>query len=320
MASVAFVDGAALRMPSCYSDIAPHRRVHPTDSGCTDDVRALCEHVRMMLRLLGEFRDLETTEVGEVTSRHTGRLLREVEVEFVCPDRLSEELNRELKAARDESSSLEGEDGTRWVVASHSYSDASGWQTWRYSVDLRQVEHLRAESLEFLGLRLVPSHYEERADRDGPIVITAQVAPSAEEDEALEQHIVEQRRLAFEAGEYFDLRRAGVQDRPLQVRFGRCLWQAGDGGARQHLLVFVSADGDDDDLRGGLLNINEPRLSNAARIALQGREIADALLEELQLAGVLSPDALERIRRRGESAWDRRSRDFAEADDLSDFH
>lgn len=105
----------------------------------------------------------------------------------------------------------------------------------------------------------------------------------------------------------------------MQVRFGRCLWQQGESGARQHLLVFVSADGDHDEIRRGV-GLNEPQLTNAERIAVQGREIAEAIIDELRVADVLSEEALERIRQRGASAWERRFRDFAEARDLSQFH
>lgn len=281
-------------------------------------VGASCQHVGMMLRLLGEFRDLDSTEATGKTSRHTGRLLREVEVSFNCGDALTEQLNAELNAAREESAALVGEDDTRWVVGYHSHS-STNTGNWRYTVELRQVEDLRAERLEFLGLTLVPSHYEERADRNGPIVITAQVAPGTEDDETLERHIAGQKLQSDdEPAQYFDLRRVGVQDEPMQVRFGRCLWQQGESGARQHLLVFVSADGDDDEIRRGV-GLNEPQLTNAERIAVQGREIAEAIIDELRVANVLSEEALERIRQRGASAWERRFRDFAEARDLSQF-
>lgn len=274
-----------------------------------------------MLKLLDQFRDIESTESEGKPSRHTGRFLREVEIELNCDDTLNAQLTHELNAAREESAALEGDDGARWVVVGfHSYSVSNGG-AWHFTVALREVEELRAESLEFLGLRLAPLHFEESADRDGSLVIVAAVAPGAEESETLEHHIVEQwTRNEGEATPYFDLRRVGVQDEPLQVRFGRCLWQKGEGGARRHLLVFVAADGDDDDTRRGFVGINEPRGTNAARAALQGREVAEAIIDELGLAGLLSQEAIERIRQRGESAWDKRFRDLNETSDLSLFH
>jgi len=111
-----------------------------------------------------------------------------------------------------------------------------------------------------------------------------------------------------------------VQDEPLQVRFGRCLWQKGEGGARRHLLVFVAAEGDDEQTHRRYVGFDEPRGSNAARIALQGREIAEAIIEEMALADLLTPEALERIQQRSESAWDKRVRDLNETRDLSLFH
>lgn len=213
----------------------------------------------MMLKMLGQFRDVDPTESEGKTSRHSGRVLREVEIAFRCSDALSEQVTDELNAAREESAALEAEDGTRWVVGSHSHSNVDG-RAWRFTVALGEVEEVRAERLEFLGLALAPSHYDERdASRDGVLVIVAEVAPSAEDSRALERHIIEQRlRNEGETNHYFDLRRVGVQDEPLQVRFGRCLWQEGDGRARRHLLVFVAAEGDDERKYVGF---DEPRSS-----------------------------------------------------------
>jgi hypothetical protein len=275
----------------------------------------------MMLRLLGQFRDVDSTESEGKTSRHSGRLLRGVQIGFRCGDALTKQVTDELNAARTESAALEGDGGTRWVVGSHSHSNVNSG-AWRFTVALREVEEVRAERLEFLGLALAPSHYDEReTSGDDVLMIVAEVAPSAEDSEALERHITEQRlRNEGETAHYFDLRRIGVQDKPLQVRFGRCLWQKGEGGARRHLLIFVAAEGDDEETRRRYVGFDEPRGSNAARIALQGREIAEAIIQEIGLADLLTPEALERIRRRGESAWDKRFRDLSETSDLSLFH
>lgn len=191
---------------------------------------------------------------------------------------------------------------------------------------LREVEEIHAERLEFLGLTLTPSHYDEReaskaAGDDRPLMIVAEVAPSAEDSETLERYFIEEKLgNEGEATQYFDLRRIGVQEESLQVRFGRCLWQRGEGGGRRHLLVFVGAEGDDEQTLRGYVGLDEPRASNAARVALQGREIAEAIIEEIALGDLLTPEALERIRQRGESAWDKRFRDLSETSDLSQFH
>ena len=275
----------------------------------------------MMLKILGQFRDVDSTESEGKRSRHSGRILREVEIGFHCRDTLSGQVTDELNAAREESAALEGGDGTRWVVGSHSHSSFNGGN-WRFTVALREFEEVRAKSLEFLGLALAPSHYDEReASTDGTIMIVAEVEPSLEDSESLERHIVEQKLgNTGETSDYFDLRRVGVQDEPLRVRFGRCLWQKGEGGARRHLLVFVAAEGDDEQTRRGFVGFDEPRGSNAARIAVQGREVAEAIIEEIALAELLTPEALERIRQRGESAWDKRFRDLSETSDLSQYH
>lgn len=276
----------------------------------------------MMLKLLGQFRDVDSTEGEARTSRHSGRPLRQVEISFHVSDAAIKQVTDELNAAREERAALEDDDGTRWVVGSHSHSNVNGG-AWRVTAVLREVEEVRAERLEFLGLTLLPSHYDEReASSDDLLMIVVEVAPSPEDSAALERHITEQRlRNEGETAEYFALRRVGVQDEPLQVRFGRCLWQKSEGGARRHLLVFVAAEGDEDEeARRKFVGIDEPRSSNAARLALQGREVAEAIIDEMALAELLTPEALDRIRRRGETAWDRRFRDLNETSDLSLFY
>jgi len=83
---------------------------------------------------------------------------------------------------------------------------------------------------------------------------------------------------------------------------------------------LVSVYQDDARSRRGGLFTDEPRSGNSARIAVQGPELAEAVIRELGLAGLLSEAALQRIRARGEGAWDRRWRDLAETRDLTEFH
>jgi hypothetical protein len=276
-----------------------------------------------MLKLLGQFRDVADTEGEATTSRHSGRSLREVEVEFSCRDALREQVTAELNAARDEDAALESDDGARWLVGSHRHSNVNGG-VWHFTVPLVEVEVLQAERLEFGGMSFEPHFYSKDAvSDDDSIVITAELHPSSEqEDERLEQLIRDQFALGDVADvSYFSLVRHGVTEVPLQVRFGRCLWKkpSRPGVAREHLVVFVSAEGDSQRKQRGV-NFDEPRSGNAARIALEGREMAEALLEELQATGVLQPEALERVRKRTASALEERFRDLNEARDLKEFH
>lgn len=277
----------------------------------------------MMLKLLGQFRDVAATEGEATTSRHSGRSLREVEVEFSCGDAQRERATAELNAARDDDAALESDDGARWLVGSHSHSNVNGG-AWHFTVRLIEVDVVQAERLEFGGMSFEPHFYnEDAASDDDPIVITAELHPSSEqEDERLEQLIRDQLALVdVDDVGYFSLVRHGVTEVPLQVRFGRCLWKKPDsrGAAREHLVVFVSKEGDSERKQRGV-NFDEPRSGNAARIALEGREMAEALLEELQATGVLQPEALERVRQRTASALEQRFRDLNEARDLKEFH
>lgn len=171
---------------------------------------------------------------------------------------------------------------------------------------------IHAQRLEFLGITAVPEHYHEQTDdSDGSLLIEAIVVLDSDADERLENAI----RDRDETG-YFDLTRVGVRDVPLRVRFGRCLWQRGESG-RSHLLRLVADEDLDRDLSLWSL-VDEPEKSRVASFALRADEGVDAILEELATAGVLTGEAIQRVKARIESVA-RRSRDLDEAVDVRTF-
>lgn len=118
-------------------------------------------------------RDVHVTESEGRTSRHSGRALRAVEISFRCVDGLRNEVTDELNVARDAGGALESDDGVRWLVGSHSHSSVNGGSR-RYTAILTEPEVVHAERLEFLGLVLTPSHYDEReAASDNVLMIAA---------------------------------------------------------------------------------------------------------------------------------------------------
>jgi hypothetical protein len=264
---------------------------------------------RLNLVLLGQPQDVPAEPLEPETSPHTGNRLRRMHVSFRVVAEESATLSETLANARGTENALEATDGSRWVVSECSYSYQEGDRVHRHSAELREVEELRAERLELLGLSLTPTRYKEEF-RDGGILIVARVDPDLETDDVLERELTTERDDL-----YFDILRVGVSDKPVRMRFARCLWQNTEGG-RAHLLRFVSEAGDDEETQRGLMWF-QPELRHLERKAAAAEEAIEALLGELQMAHVLSESAVSAVRRKVDEAWNARAREFDEASDIN---
>lgn len=264
--------------------------------------------------LLGRPQQLAYEELEPAVSGHTGRTLRCVAASFTVPAAESEEVAKAIDAARDPSGALGDENGElRWIVTSNSSSYRDGSPTHGHRVELRELELVQAERLEFLGVSVEPRSYREELDSDGMLIVEAIVAPDRDADERIEQAISERDKVG-----YFELVRMGVSDNPIRVRFGRCLWQRGENGGRLHLLRLVADEGAEPQSDLWLLD-HQPEKGRVARIALQANEGVEALIEGLGAAGVLDEEAIARVRGRMEAAPEARVRELDEAKQL-DLH
>lgn len=269
----------------------------------------------LTLHLLDAELKLPVEELEPEPSPHTGRPLRRVRVWFRVSAEDSTTTADVLGRARDAEHALISPDGSRWVVVSSSHSYTRGDRAHQHEAELREVEEIRAERLELLGLTLAPTRYKEEAEEDGGLFISARVEPDPEVDAALEQEIVRERNEDL----YFDVLRVGVSDTPVRVRFGRCLWQPTEHG-RAHLLRLVSEAGDSEERQHGYVPLlREPEFSIAAHKAAAAEEAFEALLDELKAAGTLSAEAIERIHVRVGQISKNQARDFDEARDLDQY-
>lgn len=266
----------------------------------------------MKLNLLGQPIELAEHDQEPTVSRHTGRELRTVEVSVDLSPERADAFRDALNSSRDDTSAVAGADGERWHVRGLSES-YFGDEPHTFTFTVIEAENLTATTLEFGGFDLAPGYYAETRDDDGPLIIVAEFDLSGTELGKLEEFVHDARLDTT----YFDVVRHGVVDTPLRMRLGQCLWQSLEGDARRHQLVFVGED--DDSEPPSLARINEPHLSNAQRFAVAADEIGNALIEELESAGVLDEAAAARIRHRAREAWKRRYRELDETDDLALF-
>jgi hypothetical protein len=93
---------------------------------------------------------------------------------------------------------------------------------------------------------------------------------------------------------YFPVTLRGASESPVSMRFGRCLWQKLESESVRYRVVLV-CENEDTPQENPFSEILQPEFSRAAEIALRTQVKFDALLSELQQAGVLSSEAIQRI-------------------------
>lgn len=270
----------------------------------------------MRLHLAGELRDLEANPEDGPVSRHTGRLLRKVRVEFRAGQQLWDRLDDELHAAADEDEpGLQDADGVRWRVGTWSNVSASGSAARKYEVELTEIEEVEPPTaIEFLGLEFQVDYYQVRLPASGTGILLVEFTANKAEVEALIQQIREKRQ---SDDPYFELVRKGGSLPPVSVRFGRPVWEAAADGGRKFQLVFVLEDGDED--RDSTFLLGEPEASNVQVLLREARATLDALMSELRVAGVLSEEAISRIEEHRSTAPERGRLEYMETDDISAF-
>ncbi|MFE9335098.1 hypothetical protein [Streptomyces sp. NPDC006925] len=73
------------------------------------------------------------------------------------------------------------------------------------------------------------------------------------------------------------------------MRFGRCLWQQGEGDTRRHPLTLVADEGQPD-LPLGFAAINQPQLARTIERTVANAKALDLLVEQLRSQGVLTEE------------------------------
>ncbi|WP_329304545.1 hypothetical protein [Streptomyces anulatus] len=266
------------------------------------------------LHLLGSDRQFKAEELPPATSPHTGRQLRRVELELRVPSDLQDGLESELKAAAAPAGQpLQGE-GASWLVGNHSfsYTDNARPRVYTHRVELQEVEELKASAVEVAGLTLVPVKYNEDFT-EGILLVTLITEVSGEEGERLEELLVT-------AGDnYVDVVRRGVSESQLRMRFGRCLWQQGEGDTRLHNLALVADEGQPDPL--GYVGINQPQLSRTLEKTVATSKALDLLVEQLHSQGILTEEVAASIKAAAlpHDLTLRESREFCRTDKIESF-
>ncbi|MFG2569243.1 hypothetical protein ACGFR6_27920 [Streptomyces sp. NPDC048567] len=267
------------------------------------------------LHLLGAERQFKAESLPSVTSAHTGRELRRVELELRVQGDLQDGLESELKtAAAPAGQPLQGKDAS-WLVGDHSfsYTDNARPRMYTHRVELQEVEELKASAVEVAGLVLVPIQYKEDFDEE-TLLVSLVADVSGEEGERLEELLVTL------GDSYVDVVRRGVSETPLRMRFGRCLWQQGEGDTRRHNLTLVADEGQPDSPLG-FAAINQPQLGRTLERTVATAGALDLLVEQLHSQGILTEEVAASIKAAAlpHELTPRESREFCRTSKIENF-
>jgi hypothetical protein len=257
----------------------------------------------VMLAIGGQSVRAEIEDEGSASSLHTGRTLRILRVRFQVQD---EALNDAIVERLKNGNRITLDDGgttTPVERTSNSWSYSNGVSSYSHNVDLREVEDIKPASVELRGLNLVPYEYEERLDHDG-IVIEMKVRLTQPENELLEEHIWNQG--------YFPVTRHGLEERPREMRFGKCVWSE-DGQIIKQRLVLIEKVIDEIDAYQDMFGPEDRRTWG---MTAETREMLEALLALLTERNVLLDGDIEDIRTRVETGLPRRVRQLFRAHDI----
>ncbi len=268
----------------------------------------------LSLQTLGGLMACRVEDATSEASPHTGRDLTVLRLSTTVPANAGEAVAEVIRGAASPDKALADAAGRRWVVTTHSSSYSPGGPH-HFSVGMKQVEEVRANEVRIGDLLLTPVSYEEHIDdQSGAVVITMRC--SLDTDQLAAWRAILDARTKKTAT-YYPVERVGVETVHRSMRPGRPLWMRRDEGIEAKV-VLVEAVYDQVD-RDPFPGFGEPDLSHALRWAATTAAQSEVLVTELSQAGLLTPEAVQRIQEAGEGALKALLWDVAEVEDLDEF-
>jgi hypothetical protein len=268
---------------------------------------------RVRLTLDGGEHDVPAEELEPKVSPITGSELRRVQATLTAQgDQAHEGLHAILRPDSGEEVVLSEPGGRAWVVSDHSYSyrQGAGRNTlYVHTFELQEREELRIEAVEFGALALTPERWA--LNEKTPVTFEFLATLDADQHQQFEQF----RRQADNS--YFPVTWGGTSHHPLSARFGRCLWEAADDGGARNLIMLVGQDGDTQ--QAGLDQLFDPWKWRLIEEAVRVRSGFDALVGELEQAGVLGAEAISRIKDSVANPDEARLREFDRVYKIEDY-
>jgi hypothetical protein len=249
-------------------------------------------------------------ETGHTPSPYSGGELRRLKTEMTVSSQESE-LVKQFLATK----SFTDSEGSIWTgnLDIESYSNDGPRHL---TISWTESERLKADSIEFEGLTLTPSasHYEERMNDDGYIVIAFQATLGADETDLLRSLVPSKKSET----RYWPVTRRGISDEPRNMRLGRVLWQKlGDGNIAHDITLVDEAHDSSETSNAFMALAGEPQVGNLVSRVSDLLVQFETLLAELETAGTIAPEIVGSVRASADTLGATRRHIFFEVADLS---
>jgi hypothetical protein len=243
----------------------------------------------VQLQIGSETLNVDVVDSEQTVSKHTGKPVVTLGIEFSAPGRFDQRIKDILKTAQREGAMSIDESGRsiRWAVKSGGYSYSNdGPRTYEWT--LIEQEQLDVDSLVVGDLVLNPYAYKEEFDEDDILTVRARVIMDADG--------VEQFESMLRADGHLEVRRPGISEQPRLMRVREDLWSDKDG-VQKHELVLVdqpSHDHQPAELLGPLHRLGASNTWQRSLISQQGARL-QGLIDVLTAKGILSAEDVESI-------------------------
>lgn len=184
----------------------------------------------------------------------------------------------------------------RWMVKRENYT-ISGDQ-YRYHLTLREAEELNLDALVLDDLELRPTRYHEEVRQD---ILHAEATVLV--DDATRDQLRALMQADGGGGPYFPFVRRGINDAPVEMRFGMCGWSEHPEGTKYRLILV--------DRRYDALgesphaHISDHDRMNRRRTLAFRAAMLDEVLAALVGKGLLSDAEVDALRERAKGrVWD----------------
>lgn len=269
----------------------------------------------MDLKIAEESIQVQVTQTEQVTSPHSGRPLDQRTIRFQARGPQRDLVERLLSVATREGATSEDEGGglRKWRVQqkSMSFTDRGPGTIYSYLWQLDEAEVIAVEQLVVDGTSYRPYEYSEKVD-GGKLTINARLRLGQDGWVELRNRIIE----GWEGPRYFPVVRQGLNDSPVEMRYGNPTWSRHDDQVKVELVLIDRKTDETARRDGNAWSMLDQR--PLKRVAANTAGAVEALLGTLVERGVLSADdrtAIEQAARTKAGVW---GFEFRRVDDVDD--
>ncbi|NMM61190.1 hypothetical protein HBE96_00415 [Clostridium sp. P21] len=243
----------------------------------------------MLLEILDRCINITATNEDQILSRHTGNLL----LRFSCNINLKgDDLQNRFNKFINSKKCINEVDNEKNILrtfkivnSSYSYIQNNEPTLYKYTIQLEENEELKIDTLVIEGQDIKPYYYEEQVDKDS-IIISTKIKITDDELSKLKESV--------KGKQYFDVVRKGIDDKPIQMRYGKVLWSQHNSFTKQYItLVEKSYDMNNTDNFKGMYY---PEFNNMQEILIYSSEYLENLTNLLIEKNILSETEVEKVK------------------------